>query len=578
MTAGKLPEAGFCGGAAKTSGDLATKMRTVFVADHDAELQAVSSSKSAGKIAGNVFMRNFQMPSRSLAVAEQGMAATSHPAATLAALEILREGGNAVDAAVAAVAMQCVVEPAMTGLGGDCFALYSPKAGLPIALNGSGRTPAAIDPGHFENLSQIAPTSVDAVTVPGAVASWCMLIDDHGSLPLARILRPAIEAARNGFRITPRVARDWHRSRERLESNEAARAHFLPGGVAARIGDKRSDPALADTLEKIARGGMKAFYEGEIAEEIVRELRRLGGAHHADDFAAHRSDYVTPVSASYRGHDVYECPPNGQGVIALMILRLLAGFNLRELSEADRIHVLAEATKAAYRRRDIYFGDPAAMNHDAASFLSEQSIASIRAGIDMQRASSAQSWDEIEHRDTVYVCVVDRDRNAISLINSLFNPFGSGIYVPKIGILLHNRGYGFRTQPGFANSIAPRKRPMHTIIPGMVVKDGRSVMPFGVMGGHYQATGHAAFLSSVFDLDLDIQAASEMPRSFAIDGVLQLEATIARDVGENLAARGHKLMWTQDPLGGSQAIQIDHERGVLLGSSDHRKDGLALGY
>lgn len=523
-------------------------------------------------------MRNFLTPSRSLAVAEQGMAATSHPAATLAAVEILREGGNAVDAAVAAVAMQCVVEPAMTGLGGDCFALYAPKSGLPIALNGSGRSPAAIDPGRLASLSQIAPSSVDAVTIPGAVASWCMLIDDYGSLPLDRIFKPAIDAARNGFRITPRVARDWQRFRERLESNEAASAHFLPGGAAAQIGEKRADPVLANTLEKIAGNGAKAFYEGEIAEELARELRRLGGSHAAEDFAAHRSDYVAPVFASYRGHDVYECPPNGQGIIALIILRLLSGFNLRELSEADRIHVLAEATKAAYRRRDIYFGDLAAMKHDPASFLCEQNITALRDRIDMQKASPAQLWDEIEHRDTVYVCVVDRERNAISLINSLFNPFGSGIYVPKVGILLHNRGSSFRTQPGLTNSIAPRKRPMHTIIPGMVVKDGRSIMPFGVMGGHYQATGHAAFLSNVFDLGLDIQAAAETPRSFAIDGVLQLEATIAREIGENLAARGHKLTWMQDPLGGSQAIQIDHERGVLLGSSDHRKDGLALGF
>jgi gamma-glutamyltranspeptidase/glutathione hydrolase len=523
-------------------------------------------------------MRNFLTPSRSLAVAEKAMVATSHPVATMAAVEILRDGGNAVDAAVAAVAVQGVVEPAMTGVGGDCFALYAPKAGLPIALNGSGRSPAVIDTDRIASLSQIAPASADAVTIPGAVASWCMLIDKYGSMPLDRIFYPAIEAARDGFRVTPRVARDWQRFRERLESNEAANAHFLPDGVVAKTGEKRADPALARTFEKIAQNGVRAFYEGEVAEEIVRELRRLGGSHEAEDFAAHRSDYVAPVSASYCGHDVYECPPNGQGVIALMILRIISGFNLRELSEADRIHVLAEATKAAYRRRDIYFGDLAAMKNDPASFLSDRNISAIRDRIDMGKASPAPLWDEIEHRDTVYVCVVDRDRNAISLINSLFNPFGSGIYVQKVGVLLHNRGHSFRTQPGQVNSIAPRKRPMHTIIPGMVVKDGRSVMPFGVMGGHYQATGHAAFLSNVFALGLDIQAASELPRSFAIDGSLQLEATISRNVGEDLASRGHKLMWMQDPLGGSQAIQIDHERGVLLGSSDHRKDGLAMGF
>lgn len=525
-------------------------------------------------------MRNFMAIARSVAVAERGMAATSHPQATLAAVEILKAGGNAVDAAIAAVAVQGVVEPQMTGIGGDCFALYSPKAGAPIALNGSGRTPAKTDAGKYADAAErdIPPTSPEAVTVPGAVDAWCRLIADHGSKPLDEIFRPAIAAAEQGFCITPRVAADWEHFRARIESNADAIAQFLPGGRLPVVGDVRSQPALGRTLRQIAREGSNAFYSGAVAEEIIGILRGLGGAHSAEDFATHTSDYVTPISAGYRDYEVVECPPNGQGLAALMIMRTLAGFDLKGLAEADRIHLLAEATKAAYRARDAFFCDPAVNPVDSAWFLSDRYIDAIRAKIDMKRASAGETWDDIEHRDTVYVTVVDRDLNAISLINSLFYPFGSGIYAPKSGILLHNRGWSFRAKSGHPNSLGPRKRPMHTIIPGMMMRNGRAVMPFGVMGGHYQAAGHANLISNILDLGLDIQAAAEAPRSFAFDGVLSLETTVSPDIKADLAARGHDVRWSGEPIGGCQAIRIDHERGVLLGASDHRKDGLALGY
>jgi gamma-glutamyltranspeptidase/glutathione hydrolase len=525
-------------------------------------------------------MRNFIAPSRSIAVGERGMAATSHPQATQTAIEILKAGGNAMDAAIAAVALQGVVEPQMTGIGGDCFVMISPKAGKPVALNGSGRTPAKTDLARFlaSGAKAIAPNSTDAVTIPGAIDAWCRLNAAHGSMSLEEIFRPAIDAAENGFRITPRVALDWTKFRARLEGNAAARAQFLPGGVAPQIGDKRDQPALAKTLRAIARDGRKAFYEGEVAEEIASELQKLGGVHTAADFAAHVSEDVAPISAEYRGHDVYECPPNGQGLAALMILRTLAGYDLKSLAVADRIHVLAEATKAAYRARDAYFCDPAHGKVNVAHFTSDATIDAIRARIDMTKASAPVDWDDIEHTDTVYVTVVDRDLNAVSFINSLFNPFGSGIYAPKCGVLLHNRGWGFRLDAAHPNALAPNKRPMHTIIPGMVMKGERCVMPFGVMGGHYQSTGHGNFLSNVFDLGMDIQAASEAPRSFAFDGVLSLESTLPNSVGDDLAARGHEVRWPDMPLGGCQAIWIDHERGALFGATDHRKDGVALGY
>ena len=524
-------------------------------------------------------MRNFITPSRSLAVGERGMAATSHPQATLAALAILKAGGNAMDAAIAAVALQGVVEPQMTGIGGDCFVIYAPKSGAPVALNGSGRTPAKTDLAvtMAKGAKSLVPTSIEGVTIPGAIDAWCRLSAAYGSKSLDEILAPAIDAAENGFRVTPRVAYDWSRNRARLESNAAAAAHFLPGGRAPAIGDWRDQPALGKTLRSIARKGRAAFYEGEVADELASVLQSLGGLHTAQDFAAHISEDVTPISADYRGYEILECPPNGQGLIALMILRIMAGYDIKSLSDVDRVHLLAEATKAAYRVRDAFVCDPAHGAIDAAHFLSETYIDAIRSKISMTRATTNVDWDDIEHTDTVYVTVVDRDLNAVSFINSLFNPFGSGVYAPKSGVLLHNRGWGFRLKPGHPNALGPNKRPMHTIIPGMVMREGRCVMPFGVMGGHYQATGHGNFLSNVFDLGLDIQAASEAPRSFAFDGVLSLEPTFSKDLGAQLSARGHDVKWSDAALGGCQAIWIDHDRGVLLGASDHRKDGVALG-
>ncbi|WP_398469569.1 gamma-glutamyltransferase [Tardiphaga sp.] len=525
-------------------------------------------------------MRDFMAVARSVAVAEHGMAATSHPLATLAAVEMLKSGGNAIDAALAAVAVQCVADPAMTGIGGDCFVLYSPKGGAPIALNGSGRTPAKIDSEKYANSGQrdIPETCVETVTVPGAIDAWCTLSKDHGTKPLAEVFAAAIDAAENGFIITPRVAMDWAKWRRKLEAHADCAAQYLPGGHAPAVGDKRVQPALAATLRRVAREGRNGFYQGQVADDIITTLRAVGGAHEADDFDAQRSDYVTPISTSYQGHDVTEIPPNGQGLAALMIMRIMAGYNIKSLSEADRIHVLAEATKAAYRTRDAYFCDPAVAKTDVERFLSDKFIGDLRAKIDMKKASPEEDWDSVIHKDTVYLTVVDRDLNAVSFINSLFGPFGSGIYAKKSGVLLHHRGWSFRAAPGHVNSLGPRKRPMHTIIPGMLMKDGRAIMPFGVMGGHYQATGHAQYMSNVLDLGMDIQEAAEAPRSFATNGVLQVENTIPEAVRNELAARGHKLQMMDAGIGGAQAIQIDYKRGVLLGASDHRKDGMALGF
>ena len=525
-------------------------------------------------------MRAFNPIDRSLAVGSNGMAATSHPLSTLTAIEMLKAGGNAMDAAIAAVAVQCVVEPAMTGLGGDCFALYAPRGGLPVALNGSGRAPAAAAAEVFaeRGLFSPAPTSPHAVTVPGCVDAWVKLNADHGTKPLDELLRPAIAIAEEGFRVTPRVAFDWANNTARLAADADARDHYLPGGRAPVEGDLFRMSALAETLRTIAREGRAGFYAGAVAEGIVAKLRSLGGLHEAGDFDAQRSETVEPIATRFCGHDVYECPPNGQGLIALMMLRLAEKLDLASQAEADRIHLLAEITKAAYLARDTYLADPRQVLVPLEALLSDAWVDSILPRIDRSRAGPPAFSDEVPHRDTVCLSVVDRDRNCVSLINSIFNAFGSGIYVPGSGVLLHNRGLSFRFSPGHANSIAPGKRPLHTIIPGMVCRDGRAVMPFGVMGGQYQATGHVDFLNNVYGRGLDPQDASDTPRTFATEGALQVEPTLSPGIVENLRARGHAIAVQTTPIGGCQSVLIDEARGALFGGSDHRKDGIALGY
>jgi gamma-glutamyltranspeptidase/glutathione hydrolase len=527
-------------------------------------------------------MRDFSVPGRSAAVAEHGMVATSAPMATLAGLDVLRAGGNAMDAAIAAVAVQSVVEPQSTGIGGDCFVLYSKKGAPPVALNGSGRAPKAATVEWYaeRQINQISTQTAHAVTIPGAVDAWCTLNQEYGTKPLAELLEPAALAADNGYRVTPRVAWDWDRNQWKLQDPHTAKV-MLPGGKPPRMGDKMRNPALAATLRKIGREGREAFYSGAVMHDILGRLKELGGLHEEEDFAAQKSDWVEPIRAPYRGYEVYECPPNGQGLTALLILRQLACFAMRDesLSEADRLHILAEATKNAYRVRDDFIADPSQAAVDVAGFLSDKWAEDARNQIHLDRAMPGPDWHGgTEHTDTVYLCAVDRDGNAVSFINSLFSSFGTGIMAPESGVLLQNRGTSFRIIAGHPNAIAPRKRPFHTIIPGMLVKDGRAVMPFGVMGGQYQAVGHAHLVHRMIDRGLDPQQAAEAPRTFAFRNKLRVEKTVPEPIVADLARRGHDVDVAKVPLGGCQAIWMDQERGVLIGGSEPRKDGLALGY
>ncbi|KWF02897.1 gamma-glutamyltransferase family protein [Burkholderia pseudomultivorans] len=530
-------------------------------------------------------MRNFEMPGRSLVVARNGMAATSHPSATLAAIDVLAAGGNAMDAAIAACAVQCVVEPGSTGVGGDCFALYS-RGGSDdvIAYDGSGWAPAAASVERLRALGvdAIGRHSAHAVTVPGAVDAWTALHRDHGRLPLRDVLAPAIRHAEHGYAVAPRTAADWAKEVETLTRDPGARAAMLVDGAAPRAGTAHRQPRLANTLRAIAETGRDGFYRGAVAADLVGHLQAHGGLHTLDDFAEYRGEYVTPIRARYRGYDVIECPPAGQGVVALLLLRLLDKFDAHgDPLDPDRLHREIEAAKLAYGVRDAVLGDPRHARVDVEGLLADGFVDALRGRIDLDRVlTPTDALTRVEHRDTVYITVVDRDRNCVSFINSLFYSFGTGLMGPSSGVMLHNRGQCFVVEPGHPNAIAPRKRPLHTIIPGMVARDGRVCMSFGVMGGHYQAMGHAHFLSKVLHYGMDLQSAMDLPRVFPRPGsaTVEVESTLPAAARAALIDRGFTLVPAPGAIGGAQAIWIDWDEGVLTGASDHRKDGCALGY
>jgi len=525
-------------------------------------------------------LRNFFLPGRSPVYAAQAAVATSHPMSTLVALEVLRSGGNAVDAGIAAVAVQCVVDPLMTGIGGDCFALYAPKGHTaPIALNGSGRAPAAAEAAWYrENKVAITQYSAHAVMVPGAIGAWAQLVSDYGTRSLGEALRPAIRLAEEGFVVQSRVAWDWKRNAHIAAADPDSARFYLQDGNAPAAGARMRFPRLAGTLRLVADKGPAGFYEGAVAADIVAKLRSLGGLHTLEDFASARPDYVTPVSTDYRGYQVFECPPNGQGLAALMLLNVLSGYDIGAMGDVDRIHLFAEASKQVYLHRNALFGDPTQVEVPVECLLSSEWAARARDHIDPGKAQSPVLLPARPHKDTIYLCVVDRDGNALSLINSLFEPFGSGILAPESGVMLNNRGFSFNFEQGHPNCIAPRRRPMNTIIPGMLMRAGEAVAPFGVMGGHYQAMGHVELLTGIIDRGLDVQQALDAPRSFGHDDVLDLEQTISTDVEAALVQRGHKIVRPMIPFGSGQIIWRDKATGALIAGSDCRKDGNAAGY
>ncbi len=530
-------------------------------------------------------MRNLELPGRSSVMSPNGMAATSHPLSTQVAIDVLKAGGNALDGAIAACAVQCVVEPGSTGIGGDCFALYAPEGkNNVIAYNGSGRAPAAATLEKLAELgvSKLEQTSVHSVIIPGAIDAWAQLNADHGKMPLAELLQPAIDYARNGYPISQRVHFDMTRRKIHLQSDDNLAAIFLKDGDVPGLGSLHKNPGLANALEIIAKKGRKSFYEGELAREMVETLQAKGGLHTLQDFAEAKGTYESTITTEFRGNIIHECPPQGQGIIALLMLNMMRDVDVDpDMLGADRIHWELETCRRGYAARSKYLADPAQVDVAVEEMLSQAYANQLRDDIDPAIARHPEDALNLKpHNDTVYISVVDKDRNACSFINTVFDTFGTGITTPNSSIVFTNRGQGFVLEAGHPNCIAPRKRPLHTIIPGMVEKDGRIIMSFGVMGGEYQAMGHLQFLTRVFDYGLDVQAAMDAPRFMVnpFTGNVEIEGPVPDAVVEELKSRGHTISRPEKPIGGSQAIAIDWDNGVLTGGSDPRKDGCAIGY
>ena len=525
-------------------------------------------------------------PGRSIVRAEHGMVASSQPLASQVGLEVLKRGGNAVDAAIAMAAVLNVTEPMMTGVGGDMFALVSwSKTGELKALNASGRAPRALNLDYFtrKGIKNMPLTGMEPITVPGAFDGWVTLLEKYGTMKLADLLAPAIEYAENGFPVMEKCARDWEGAAEKLRKTQAATSNYLVDGRAPRAGEIFRQKNLARTLRTLARGGRDAFYKGEIARAIVDYCQKNGGFLTMQDFAEHKSEWVEPIATDYRGYKVYECPPSGQGLTALLALNILEGFDLASMNTRPDLyyHTLIEATKLAFADRNRYIADPAFAKVPVRQLLSKEYAASRRALINPDRAIETPEAGVVTgESDTTYFTVIDKDRNAVSFINSLFEEFGSGVVAGDTGIVLHDRGAGFSLDPKHPNRIEPGKRPFHTIIPAMVFKDGKLFMSFGVMGGAIQPQGHVQVLTNLIDLGMNLQQAIEAPRFRYLSGNrVILEDAMTEPIISSLIAKGHQRA-TQSgaSMGGGQAIMIDPASGTLMGGSDPRKDGLALGY
>ena len=533
---------------------------------------------------------------RSVVRGAHGMAATSIPQATLAAVDILRAGGSAVDAAIAANAVQCVAEPTGCGVGGDLFALvWDPAAKEVVGLEGSGRSPAALTLEEFQRrgLKRIPATGPLPVSVPGCVQAWCDLHARYGKLPLAQVLAPAIAAARNGVPVTDLVAHYWERSVAKLSAETGFRAEMTIEGRAPRAGELWKNPGLAALLERVAAQGRAGFYEGETARAIVDTLREAGGFLSLEDLARHKGAWTKPVCIDYRGVGVWELPPPGQGVAALQILELVERHDVRAMGRASEawIHLFVEAKKLAFEDRARWYADPEFAKAPVEELVSPEYAARRDKLVGEKAAKRVEAGNPaLEQGDTICLAVADGGGMMVSLLQSNYRGMGSGVSPRGQGFVLQDRGELFDLEPGRANSYAPSKRPFHTIIPCLLTKDGEGWAAFGLMGGAMQPQGHAQVVVNLVDFDLDLQAAGDAPRILhegsseptgerMVDGGrVLLESGHDWETVRALLRRGHVVGWNDGEYGGYQAVMRDRRHGTWLGASESRKDGLALGW
>ncbi len=532
---------------------------------------------------------------RSEVIATHGMACTSQPLATQAALDILKSGGNAIDAAIAANAVLGLVEPTGNGIGGDLFAiLWDAETQQLYGLNASGRSPKSLTLDYFKENGY---TSIPAlgplpVSVPGCVDGWFAMHDRFGSISMEEILQPAIEYAREGFPVTELIAFYWNNGTRYLSGYPNVEEVYMPGGAAPAKGELFRNPALANTLETIATEGRDAFYKGDIARTISDFMEEQGGFLSYEDLAAHRSEWVTPMSINYRGYDVWELPPNGQGIAALQILQILEGYDIAGMGfgSAEYIHHFTEAKKLAFEDRAKFYADPDFNDLDYRSLLTKEYAAERRALINSSLAAQRYDAGKIEHGNTIYLTVADEAGNMVSLIQSNYRGMGSGMVPPGLGFMLQDRGELFSLEEGHYNVYAPGKRPFHTIIPAFITKDGKPLISFGLMGGSMQPQGHAQVVVNLVDFGMNLQEAGDAPRirhggssqptgeEMTDGGTLFLESGIDYAEIRKLIRMRHKVQFSFGGYGGYQAIMRDPETGVLYGASESRKDGQAAGW
>jgi gamma-glutamyltranspeptidase / glutathione hydrolase len=541
------------------------------------------------------------VPTRSEVIATHGMAATSQPLVSQVALDVLKRGGTAVDAAIAANATQGLMEPTGNGVGGDLFAIvWDAKTKKLYGLNGSGRSPKSLTFGKLQGeLAKLSSKTIPRrgplpVSVPGAVDGWFALHGKFGKLPMKELLQPAIGYARDGFPVTEVIAEGWAANAKLLAQYPNFKETYMPGGRAPAKGEIFRNPQLADTLSRIAEGGRDAFYQGDIAQRIEKYMRANGGYLTAADLAAHTSEWVEPVSTNYRGHDVWELPPNSQGIAALQMLNVLEAYDLKSMGFAspEYLHLFVEAKKLAFEDRARFYADPQFAKIPLKGLLSKQYAARRRALIHPDKAALEYPTDPtaLERGDTIYMTIADAAGNMVSLIQSNYRGMGSGMTPDGCGFILQDRGELFSMTPGHANVYAPGKRPFHTIIPAFVTKDGKPWLSFGLMGGAMQPQGHVQVLVNIIDFGMSLQQAGDVPRvrhdgsseptdeHMTDGGEIVLENGYSPEVVKALQAKGHKVTVTNDgDFGGYQAI-LRNEQGVYFGASESRKDGAAQGY
>ncbi|MEM9532224.1 MAG: gamma-glutamyltransferase [Pseudomonadota bacterium] len=551
----------------------------------------------SGAVSGADRVTGHQFATRSEVIAANGMAATSQPLATQVALDILKAGGNAVDAAIAANAMLGLTEPTGNGIGGDLFAIvWDAKSGKLHGLNASGRSPKNLSLQWFKDkgYERIPSHGPLPVSVPGAVDGWFMLHEKFGSKPMAEILAPTIRYAREGFPLTEVIAYYWQRSVPILEVYPGFTEQFTINGRGPAKGELWRNPNLANTLDIIAREGRDGFYAGAVAQTVATYIQELGGFLSVEDLTSHRGEWVEPVSASYRGYDVWELPPNGQGIAALQILNILEGYDLKKFGfgSEEHLHYFIEAKKLAFEDRARFYADPDFAAIPVAGLISKAYADQRRALIDPDRAANRYDAGEpaLENGDTIYLTVADRAGNMVSLIQSNYRGMGSGMTPPGLGFILQDRGEMFSLDPDHPNAFEPGKRPFHTIIPAFITRDGAPWISFGLMGGAMQPQGHAQIVINLVDFGMNLQEAGDAPRihhtgsseptgeTMTRGGLVNLETGFDYNVIRGLMRRGHRVTFANGPYGGYQAIARDPESGVYYGASESRKDGQAAGY